>query len=259
MDLTEILESLDLGKISITKAKKMLSLYAVEKIEDFAKIDTSRKLRRGIPEVIFAEKKELEDLKKIILATTIKSDSVLVSRINKDDYKKILSFSKRNKLKICTGKNTTTILFSKKLHSTGGKVGILTAGTSDVGIAEEARLVCEAMGCKCICSYDIGIAGIHRVFPVIKKLISEEVDAIIVVAGMEGALASVVSSLVDIPVIGVPSSVGYGYGEKGIAALASMLQSCTLGLTVVNIDNGIGAGAFAANVANRSIRKKTMP
>ncbi|HZS74219.1 MAG TPA: nickel pincer cofactor biosynthesis protein LarB [Candidatus Nitrosotalea sp.] len=259
MDLIEILESLDLGKISITKAKKMLSLYAVEKIEDFAKIDTSRKLRRGIPEVIFAEKKELEDLKKIILATTIKSDSVLVSRINKDDYKKILSFSKKNKLKIHTGKNTTTLLFSKKLHSTGGKVGILTAGTSDVGIAEEARLVCEAMGCKCTCSYDIGIAGIHRVFPVIKKLISEEVDAIIVVAGMEGALASVVSSLVDIPVVGVPSSVGYGYGEKGIAALASMLQSCTLGLTVVNIDNGIGAGAFAANVANRSIRKKTMP
>ncbi len=259
MDLTEILESLDLGKISITKAKKMLSLYAVEKIEDFAKIDTSRKLRRGIPEVIFAEKKELDDLKKIILATTIKSDSVLVSRINKDDYRKILSFSKKNKLKIHTGKNTTTLLFSKKLHSTGGKVGILTAGTSDVGIAEEARLVCEAMGCKCICSYDIGIAGIHRVFPVIKKLISEEVDAIIVVAGMEGALASVVSSLVDIPVVGVPSSVGYGYGEKGIAALASMLQSCTLGLTVVNIDNGIGAGAFAANVANRSIRKKTMP
>jgi NCAIR mutase (PurE)-related protein len=259
LDLTEILESLDLGKISITKAKKMLSLYAVEKIEDFAKIDTSRKLRRGIPEVIFAEKKELDDLKKIILATTIKSDSVLVSRINKDDYKKILSFSKKNKLKIHTGKNTTTLLFSKKLHSTGGKVGILTAGTSDVGIAEEARLVCEAMGCKCICSYDIGIAGIHRVFPVIKKLISEEVDAIIVVAGMEGALASVVSSLVDIPVVGVPSSVGYGYGEKGIAALASMLQSCTLGLTVVNIDNGIGAGAFAANVANRSIRKKTMP
>jgi NCAIR mutase (PurE)-related protein len=256
LDLTEILESLDLGKISIAKAKKLLSLYSVEKIEDFAKIDTSRKLRRGIPEVIFAEKKELDDLKKIILATTAKADSVLVSRINKAHYEKILSFSRKNKLKLRTGKNTATLLFFKKLNSTGGKVGILTAGTSDVGVAEEARLVCEAMGCECICSYDIGIAGIHRVFPVIKRLIQEEVDVIIVVAGMEGALASVVSSLVDIPVIGVPSSVGYGYGEKGIAALASMLQSCTLGLTVVNIDNGIGAGAFAANVANRSVRKK---
>ena len=257
LDLTEILESLDLGKINVSKAKKLLSLYSVEKIEDFAKIDVSRKLRRGIPEVVFAEKKELSDLKKIIITLTSKADSVILSRINKDHYKTILAFSKKNKLKIYTGKNTTTILFSKKLGSTGGKVGILTAGTSDIGIAEEARLVCESMGCKCICSYDIGIAGIHRLFPVIKKVIREEVDVIIVVAGMEGALASVVSSLVDIPVIGVPSSVGYGYGEKGVAALASMLQSCTLGLSVVNIDNGIGAGAFAANVANRSVRKKT--
>ncbi len=258
LDLTEILKSLDLGKISVPQAKKLLSLYSVEKIEDFAKIDMNRKLRRGIPEVVFAEKKELVDIKKIILTTTSKTDSVLVSRINKDHYKKILIFSRKNKLKIHTGKNTTTILFSKKIHLTGGKVGILTAGTSDIGVAEEARLMCESMGCQCICSYDIGIAGIHRLFPVIKKVISEEVDVIIVVAGMEGALVSVVSSLVDIPVIGVPSSVGYGYGAKGVAALASMLQSCTLGLSVVNIDNGIGAGAFAANIANRSVRKKIM-
>ena len=257
MDLTEILKSLELGKISVTKAKKLLSLYSVEKIEDFAKIDVGRKLRRGIPEVVFAEKKELADLKKIIITVTSKADSVLVSRINKNHYEKVLSFSRKHKLKMYTGKNTTTILFSKKLSSSGGKVGILTAGTSDIGVAEEARLVCESMGCQCICSYDIGIAGIHRLFPVIKKVIREDVDVIIVVAGMEGALASVVSSLVDIPVIGVPSSVGYGYGQKGVAALASMLQSCTLGLSVVNIDNGIGAGAFAANIANRSVRKKS--
>ena len=256
MDLTEILESLDLGKISVPKAKKLLSLYSVEKIEDFAKMDISRKLRRGIPEVVFAEKKEFSDLKKIILGTLSKADSVLASRIHKDHYKKILAFSRKNKLKIKTGKNSTSILFFKKLSSTGGKVGILTAGTSDIGVAEEARLMCEAMGCQCICSYDVGIAGIHRLFPIVKKMIRDDVDAIIVVAGMEGALASIISSLVDIPVIGVPSSVGYGYGEKGVAALASMLQSCTLGLSVVNIDNGIGAGAFASNIANRSVRKK---
>ena len=256
MDLTRILESLDLGKISVPKAKKLLSLYSIEKIEDFAKMDISRKLRRGIPEVVFAEKKEFLDLKKIILATMSRTDSVLVSRIHKNHYKKILDFSKKNKLKIKTGKNSTSVLFFKKLYSTGGKVGILTAGTSDVGVAEEARLMCEAMGCQCICSYDVGIAGIHRLFPIVKKMIHDDVDAIIVVAGMEGALASIISSLVDIPVIGVPSSVGYGYGEKGVAALASMLQSCTLGLSVVNIDNGIGAGAFASNIANRSVRKK---
>ena len=256
LDLTEILESLDLGKISVPKAKKLLSLYSVEKIEDFAKMDISRKLRRGIPEVVFAEKKEFVDLRKIILATLSRSDSVLVSRIHKNHYKKILDFSRKNKLKIKTGKNSTSVLFFKKLSSTGGKVGILTAGTSDIGVAEEARLMCEAMGCQCICSYDVGIAGIHRLFPIVKKMIHDDVDATIVVAGMEGALASIISSLVDIPVIGVPSSVGYGYGEKGVAALASMLQSCTLGLSVVNIDNGIGAGAFASNIANRSVRKK---
>ncbi len=258
LELLQILKSLELGKISTSKAKKLLSLYSIKKIEDFAKFDVGRKIRRGVPEVIFAQNKHLADLKKIILAALSRSDCVMVSRISKDHYKQIVSFSKKNKIKIKVGKNTTSILFFKKLASSGGKVGVVTAGTSDVGVAEEARLMCEAMGCKCITSYDVGIAGLHRIFPIIKKLITEEVDVIIVVAGMEGALASVVSSLVDIPVIGVPSSVGYGYGAKGVAALASMLQSCTLGLSVVNIDNGIGAGAFAANIANRIATSRTM-
>lgn len=258
MDLIEILESLKLGTITISQAKKMFSIYSIEKIEDFAKLDVGRKLRRGIPEVIFAEKKQLVEIKKVILAAINRSGYVLVSRINKNDYEKILSFSKKNKIKTRLGKNTTSILFFKNtLHCSGGRVGILTAGTSDIGVAEEARLMCEVMGCTCVSSYDVGIAGLHRVFPIMKKMIKEEVDAIIVVAGMEGALASIISSLVDIPVIGVPSSVGYGYGEKGVAALASMLQSCTLGLSVVNIDNGIGAGAVAANIANRVKRKRS--
>ena len=258
MDLIQILESLKLGKLTVSQAKKMLSIYSIEKIEDFAKLDVGRKLRRGIPEVVFAEKKQLKEIKKIILGAINRSGLILVSRINKDDYEKILSFSKKSKIKTKLGKNTTSILFFKgTLHYSGGKIGILTAGTSDIGVAEEARLMCESMGCTCISSHDVGIAGLHRVFPIMKKMIKEEVDAIIVVAGMEGALASVVSALVDIPVIGVPSSVGYGYGEKGIAALASMLQSCTLGLSVVNIDNGIGAGAIASNIANRSRRKRT--
>ena len=103
--------------------------------------------------------------------------------------------------------------------------------------------MCESMNCNCVTSYDVGIAGLHRIFPVLKEFIKSGVDAIIVVAGMEGALASVVSSSVNVPIIGVPTSIGYGYGEKGVAALAAMLQSCSLGLTVVNIDNVIGAGA----------------
>ena len=260
MNLTEILESLKLGKISTSKAKKLLSLYSVEKIEDFAKLDVGRKFRRGMPEVVFAEKKTIDEIKKIIQSSIHRTGTVIVSRVNENHYDKILLFTKKKKFKTKVGKNTTTILaFKNILKKSGGRVGILTAGTSDISVAEEARLMCEAMNCSCICSYDVGIAGLHRVFPQLKKMIRDEVDAIIVVAGMEGALASVVSSLVDIPVIGVPTSVGYGYGEKGVAALAAMLQSCTLGLSVVNIDNGIGAGAMAANIANRAAGKKIKP
>ena len=137
----------------------------------------------------------------------------------------------------------------------GAKVGIIAAGTSDIGVAEEARLVAKAMGCEAMVSYDVGIAGMHRLFPALKEMMAQNVSAIVVVAGMEGALASVVTSMVDTPVVGVPTSIGYGFGANGIAALASMLQSCTLGLAVVNIDNGVGAGAYAASVAKRITRK----
>ena len=251
MDLTEILETLSKGKISVSKAQKLLSLYSIEKIEEFAKIDIGRKIRNGVPEVIFAEKKQLSEIKKIIVKVLTKTDLVLVSRIQKNHFEKIIQYCKNNKLKIKKGKNTRTLLIHQKIiKKTGGKVGIMTAGTSDISVAEEARLVCEAMHCECITSYDVGIAGLHRTFPVLKEFIKSDVNVIIVAAGMEGALASVVSSSVNIPVIGLPTSVGYGYGEKGVAALASMLQSCSLGLSVVNIDNGIGAGAIASKIAN---------
>jgi len=258
LELDEILNSLKSGKMTVPNARKLLSLYSLEKIEDFAKIDTGRKFRRGIPEVIFAEQKQLSEIKKIIQRVLKKSNSILVSRLKRNDYIKILEFSKKNKLKIEIGKNSTSILIYKKpLKKNKGRIGILTAGTSDIGVAEEARLMCEAMNCQCFSSYDVGVAGLHRVFPILKEFIKKEVDSIIVVAGMEGALATLVSSSVNVPVIGVPTSVGYGYGEKGIAALASMLQSCSLGLAVVNIDNGIGAGAMASSIANRINMKKT--
>ena len=251
MDLTEILETLSKGKISVADAQKLLSLYSIEKIEEFAKIDTGRKIRNGVPEVILAEKKQLSEIKKIIVKVLTKTDLVLVSRIQKNHFEKIILYCKNNKLKIKKGKNTRTLLIHQKIiKKTGGKIGIITAGTSDISVAEEARLMCEAMNCECITSYDIGIAGLHRTFPILKEFIKSEVNIIIVVAGMEGALASIVSSTVNVPVIGVPTSVGYGYGEKGVAALASMLQSCSLGLSVVNIDNGIGAGAVASKIAN---------
>ena len=258
MNIEQIFQSLQDRKISPSKAKKLLSLYSIEKIGNIAQIDTGRRNRKGIPEVILAERKELPDLKKIIKKTLTKNNEVLISRIKQKDYTKILEFAKKNKYKIKNGKNTTALLIYKnKIKKLGGKIGIIAAGTSDIGVGEEARLVCESMNCDCLSSYDVGIAGLHRIFPVMKQFIESEVDVIIVVAGMEGALASIVSSIADVPVIGVPTSIGYGYGEKGVAALASMLQSCSLGLTVVNIDNGVGAGAAAANIANRIKTKST--
>ena len=256
MEIHEILESVKANKISVNDAKKLLSLYSIEEIEGIAKIDINRRKRKGIPEVVLAETKKLEETKKIIKVTLKKTNSIIVSRIKKNDYPKIIVFAKKLKIKIKTGKNSSSLLlFNKPIKFHGGKVGIITAGTSDIGVAEESRLMCEAMNCKCITNYDVGIAGIQRIFPVLKEMIKEDVDCIIVVAGMEGALATLVSSMTDIPIIGIPTSVGYGYGQKGIAALASMLQSCSLGLSVVNIDNGIAAGGIAANIANRAIRK----
>jgi hypothetical protein len=138
------------------------------------------------------------------------------------------------------------------LKQTGGRVGILAAGTSDVPVAEEAALMCREMGCSVHTAYDVGVAGLHRLFgPLCEMLDEAAVDVLIVAAGMDGALPSVVAGLVDVPVVGLPTSAGYGLGGAGVAALYSMLQTCVPGLSVVNVDNGIGAGAVAGLIANR--------
>jgi len=151
LEIKEILESLKAGKITVNNAKKLLSLYSIEEIEGFVKIDINRRKRRGIPEVVFAETKELDEIKKIIKKTLEKTNSVIISRTKKKDYPKILTFAKKLKVKIKTGKNSTSLLlFKKPIKFHGGKIGIMTAGTSDIGVAEESRLMCEAMNCKCI-------------------------------------------------------------------------------------------------------------
>jgi hypothetical protein len=135
---------------------------------------------------------------------------------------------------------------------------VLAAGTSDIPAAEEAKVTAEVMGCQVLAYYDVGIAGIHRLMEPLRETLVQDVSAIVVVAGMEGALPSVVRGLVPVPVIGVPTSTGYGYGGKGEAALMTMLQSCAPGLTVVNIDNGFGAGATAALIANGVAQAKSL-
>jgi NCAIR mutase (PurE)-related protein len=134
---------------------------------------------------------------------------------------------------------------------TGGHVGVLSAGTSDIPVADEAVLIAEEMGCRVTPIYDVGVAGLHRLVTPLRNLFADGVDVLIVAAGMDGALPSVVAGLVPVPVIGLPTSTGYGFGGKGVAALLSMLQTCAPGLAVVNIDNGVGAGSTAALIANR--------
>jgi len=252
LDLRTILDRFARGAISFEEAQKQIAISAIEHVEDIAKLDVGREPRKGLPEIILAERKEYADTVKIAVASAKRSGRVVVSRIKKRDLKRLVSALQKKGLKVETGRNSTTILvIDKPAQKNRGTVGVVAAGTSDIGVAEEARLVAEAMGCKAITSYDVGIAGMHRLFPALKDMLSKKVGAIVVVAGMEGALASVVASMVDVPVVGVPTSVGYGFGSEGVAALASMLQSCTLGLAVVNIDNGVGAGAFAASIAKR--------
>lgn len=255
MEIKDVLERLARGEISVREAQRLLSLHTIEYVEDLAKLDIGRDTRKGIPEVVYAENKSYADLTKIAGAAMKRRGSVIISRINGGHIKKLQTFLRKRGAKVTVSGRARTLVASKdRIVSSGGKVGIITAGTSDIPVAEESRLMVEAMGCETITSYDVGIAGMHRVFPALKLMVSNNVEAIIVVAGMEGALASVVTTLVDIPVIGVPTSVGYGFGSEGFAALASMLQSCTFGLAVMNIDNGIGAGALAATIANRIAR-----
>jgi NCAIR mutase (PurE)-related protein len=139
----------------------------------------------------------------------------------------------------------------------GGVVGVLSAGTSDIPVAAEAALMASEMGATVIEAWDVGVAGLHRLVEPLERLAEAGVDVIVVAAGMDGALPAVVAGLVDAPVIGLPTSIGYGVGAGGVGALTSMLQSCAPGLLVVNIDNGIGAGSSAALIANRAAASRT--
>ena len=175
---------------------------------------------------------------------------MIITKLDNEKYEKILSDLNNDSLIYDYNKRAQILVIRKEIKKMEpiAKIGIITAGTSDINIAEEARVIVEEGGSEAITSYDIGIAGIHRLFPQIAHMVKEGVRAFIVCAGMEGALPSVVAGLVDVPVIGVPTSVGYGVGEGGRVALDAMLQSCAPGIAVVNIDNGFGAAVFALTI-----------
>ncbi len=222
-------------------------------LEAFAKLDLQRSARTGIPEAIFGEGKTATQIASLVRAHAEKAGYALATRIQPDISSHVID-ELPQELKVVYHQTGRTLVVSRPDYepkSTGAIIGILAAGTSDLPVAEEARVTAELMGCEVLTYYDVGVAGIHRLVQPMEEILKKEVAALVVVAGMEGALPSVVRGLVPVPVIGVPTSIGYGYGGKGEAALMGMLQSCAPGLTVVNIDNGFGAGATAALIANR--------
>jgi NCAIR mutase (PurE)-related protein len=177
---------------------------------------------------------------------------VLISRIASEQRAQLAAAFPDAILTAPAGSHTALLHFpGSKAPRTGGRLAVITAGTSDLPAAHEARMVAEEMGCEVTLIADVGVAGLHRLFAPLRQVLDEGVHAIVVAAGMDGALPSVVSGLVPVPVIGLPTSTGYGFGGQGEAALMSMLQTCAPGLVVVNIDNGVGAGATAALMANR--------
>ena len=252
-EMLTILESLASGEIGVKSAYEALKrLRSLRILKNFARIDTARKERTGIPEIILATGKSEEQVAEIALALAESQGFALVTRASSPSYAKaVREKAERAGFHVEENKVARTILVKhpdyefKKV----GKIAILSAGTADIKVAEEAKIVAQVCGCEVLTAYDVGIAGLHRLSEPLERFLSERVVAIIVVAGMEGALPSVVASLVDIPVIAVPTSVGYGLGGGGIAAILSMIQSCTPGVAVVNIDNGVAAGALAARIA----------
>jgi NCAIR mutase (PurE)-related protein len=220
----------------------------------FAVPDFDRAHRKGVPEIILADRKTVDQSLAIARAFLERAGRAILSRVGPQLEARLRQeFAAEAEIEWVAPARAAVLRRSDFVRpQTGGRVGVLTAGTSDVPVAEEAALVCREMGCEVYTVHDVGVAGLHRLFEPLRALLDEHrVDVLIVAAGMDGALPSVVAGLVDVPVVGLPTSVGYGVGGDGLAALYSMLQTCAPGLSVVNIDNGVGAGAVAGLIANR--------
>ena len=249
--MKEILERLVNGDINIDEAENLINANNILEFDEIAKLDIKRNQRAGFPEAVFAPSKDYEDLLLIAKKYTENGDDdLIITKLSNERYERLLDDLSDTSFIFDYNRRAQILIIRKEIKKRDpiAKIGIITAGTSDINIAEEARVIVEEGGCEAITSYDIGVAGIHRLFPQIAHMVKEGVKAFIVCAGMEGALPSVVAGLVDVPVIGVPTSVGYGVGEGGRVALDAMLQSCAPGIAVVNIDNGFGAGVFALTI-----------
>ncbi|MEM2902823.1 MAG: nickel pincer cofactor biosynthesis protein LarB [Candidatus Bathyarchaeia archaeon] len=254
--MREVLEKLARGEISVERAEELIKVFAIEEVEDLAKIDLGREFRKGFPEIILAEGKSATELIEMTARMLKEKGRVIVSRASESQIEALVNAFSGNEETQLYAKASMFVAKRKgyEVGKTGGRIGILTGGTTDIPVAEEARIISEEMGCEVVTAYDVGVAGVHRTFQALKEMVARDVDVVIAVAGREGALPTIVAGMVDVPVIAVPSSTGYGLGKEGVSALMAMLQSCSLGLAVVNIDGGVAAGAVATLIANRAAK-----
>lgn len=244
MDIRNLLRDVAEGMVSVDEAVLKLKKAPFEDL-GFAKLDYHRALRQGVAEVIYGAGKTSEQIVKIVNNFWKNGQkNVLITRMSEDAAKFVVKELRSDKIKITYDAMSKIGIVGEIPQSDGlGKVVVATGGTGDMPVAEEAALTAEVLGNEVVRLYDVGVAGLHRLLSHADELMSAKV--VIAIAGMEGALASVIGGLVDCPVIAVPTSVGYGAAFEGLSALLSMLNSCASGVSVVNIDNGFGAGYMA--------------
>jgi NCAIR mutase (PurE)-related protein len=251
----DVLRRLLAGELTEDEAVAELRRLQLDELGGRAKLDLGRFLRRGIPEVVLAVGKTPADAAQLAIAMAGRQGQGLISRMTAEHQAALRESASAAGMRVVAYASSARVLrpgFEPETNK--GKVGILTAGTSDLPVAEEARMVVEACGLEVRLDADLGVAGLHRFVGPLAATLEWGADVIIVAAGMDGVLPGLVAGLIDVPVIGLPVSTGYGRGGAGEAALTTMLQSCSTGLVVVNIDNGVGAGAASVLMAQRRFR-----
>ena len=253
--MRDILQALANGEITTQEAQRRLNLHAIQEVGDLANLDLGRMARTGKPEIVRCAGKSVEQA--VRLALPFLEEPGVVALSSASAYHEAAIHAARPDV-VIRFEPAAGILIARNPDKPEpkriGRTAIITAGTSDMPIALQTQLIAEMLGVETTLHSDVGISGLHRLFPVLQEVVETDPDVVVVIAGQEGGLAPVAAGLLDLPIIAVPTSTGTGYGGEGLGALSTMLQSCSLGLAVVNIDNGIAAGVMAATIARRANR-----
>jgi len=257
--LKDVLRRLLAGELTEDEALGELRSLQLEELGGRARLDLGRFMRRGIPEVVLAAGKAPAEAARLTIALAERQGQGLISRMTSAHRAALGEAAGAAQMRVVDRANSARVIRQGFVpEPLDGKVALLTAGTSDVAVAEEALMVIEACGLGTRLEADLGVAGLHRFIGPLEQVLEWGADVLVVAAGMDGVLPGLVAGLIDVPVIGLPVSTGYGRGGAGEAALGTMLQSCSTGLVVVNIDNGVGAGAAAVLIAARAASARSV-